>query len=299
MSDVVRLGGLHEGPVLACDSAPDGRTVVTCGLDQRIGVWDLDGEAPYILETGDVASCVRWLGGQKLAIGCADGHVCIYDLTTGERLRKLAHHTRVVNQLAGGQNGNFVSVGDDGRLNWWDERAASGRPAAFVATDFPLLSAAVCPVSAGRVYTSGIEPVVRAYEQRRSEDAVWKTQTGHRSGVTSLCTSAHGEEVCALGFDDSVSFYGQQAGQRLRRGFALPARNTGRLLARCAFVEDKRYVAAYGYVVDVTSEVVVSDELASLHAGAVIDTVYKEGSRQLLSTSADGTALVKTWEAGG
>ncbi|AGO11873.1 AaceriADR108Cp [[Ashbya] aceris (nom. inval.)] len=298
MSDVAILRGLHEGPVLACDPSPDGRTVVTCGLDQRIGIWDLEGDAPYILETGDFASCVRWLDGQKLAIGCADGQVCIYDLATGERLQKLVHHTRVVNQLTGGLNGTFASVGDDGRLNWWDERVADRRPAASVSTDFPLLTAAAFAAEGGRVYTSGIEPVVRAYEQRRSEGAVWETQTGHRSGVSSLCVSARGDEVCALGFDDSVSFYGQQAGQRLRRGLALPARNAGRLLARCAFIEDKRYVAAYGYVVDVTSEVVVSDELASLHTGAVVDTVYKEDTRQLLSTSMDGTALVKTWGAG-
>lgn len=75
----------HQGAVMELHFTPDGSQIFTCSTDSTLGLWDI---------------------------------------STGQRIKKLKGHTTFVNTVQGARRGPqiLVSGSDDGAIKMWDTR---------------------------------------------------------------------------------------------------------------------------------------------------------------------------------
>jgi WD40 repeat protein len=117
----------HTGPVTGVAMCPDGRTILSCGVDHTLRVWDII--------TGRT---VRVLVGHSAAVGCVavspDGHTAIsgdnqgtikvWNLATGGEIWTLTGHTDAMSAITFASDGlTALSGSNDGSLKLWDLKA--------------------------------------------------------------------------------------------------------------------------------------------------------------------------------
>jgi WD40 repeat protein/serine/threonine protein kinase len=119
-----------DAPALAFD--PEGRRLLTAGLDGRTRLWDLAGRAAAaaVTLTHPAAVCCAGFrpgGGGAFATGCEDGTARLWDAASGAPIGEpLAHRARV-DRLAFRPDGALVATGSpDGAVRLWC--AATGLP---------------------------------------------------------------------------------------------------------------------------------------------------------------------------
>lgn len=128
---VKRLEG-HNYRITSCSFSPDGKRIASTSDDGTARLWDLNsGEELMILNhqkwTGfnfrknRVTSCTFSPDSKYLATVCwRDKAIRIWDLETGEVLKKLEGHTRLVSSCAFSLDGKWLSSGSwDNSLRLW------------------------------------------------------------------------------------------------------------------------------------------------------------------------------------
>ena len=115
-----RGGGVH-----ALDFHPDGRRIAVAGKGV-VELWDIvKNENLYDLALEDHESWVYSLAfsrdGRKLAAGCGDRSIRIWDLSTRTELKRIEAHMGMVLAVAFSPDGTkLASSGDDSALKLWD-----------------------------------------------------------------------------------------------------------------------------------------------------------------------------------
>lgn len=102
----------------------DGRFVCSGSLDADVRVWDLqsldnefDRRSTWLLEGHDALVGHMQLRGTTLMTGASDGRICLWDLESGELVRRFNAHTNSVSALAYDDN-HIVSAGDEAIKVW-------------------------------------------------------------------------------------------------------------------------------------------------------------------------------------
>lgn len=125
-----RLSG-HGGPVMGVAVNPDNGAKLTASFDYSVGYWQAGDAghdaAPLWLEGHRAAaSSVAFLGDYRAVSGGDDYALLIWDLRTGQSLRRLEGHKGKVQSVAVSPDAKLIaSAGWDGRAGLWD--AATGR----------------------------------------------------------------------------------------------------------------------------------------------------------------------------
>ncbi|CCH44266.1 putative WD repeat-containing protein [Wickerhamomyces ciferrii] len=262
--------------------------------ERRVLLWNLPhvltpGQNPNYAEITGHKSAVtstRWLNNGNIASSSADTTVGIWDTETGQRIRKFAAHSLVVNEVDNDQS-LVASVGDDGIAFVWDEREKS-----YInnfKTDYPLLSVAF---HNNILFASGIEPIIRAWDIRSPMTPLYEIETQHTDSITSLSID---DNNLISKDDQTIRIYDPKIvpGTHIRPKIydGAPA-GTENLLIR-SVIKDNLIISGSGDKTVTAWDMTSGRLLRKLtgHTGTVIDVDEHNG--KIASSSVDGTVILR------
>ncbi|KAG8905753.1 hypothetical protein FRB99_008326 [Tulasnella sp. 403] len=125
---IVSLTGAHTAEILACRFNPSGQNIAAVSADRTVSLWrTYPPNTNYGHLTGLHKSAivdVQWsLISPSLYTVGADGNLCISNLTTGQRVKRVKAHRGVINALdriVTSGTELLATGGDDGYLRIWD-----------------------------------------------------------------------------------------------------------------------------------------------------------------------------------
>ena len=113
----------HTLRIVALAFTPDGRTLVSCGWDGRLGIWDVGGRKNLAFLRGHNNSfnqAVLSPDGSTIATGGDDSLVRLWNVARRQEIAVLQGHADNVNSLAFSQDGQWLaSASDDGTIRLW------------------------------------------------------------------------------------------------------------------------------------------------------------------------------------
>lgn len=279
---------------MAAKFSNEGDLIASGGMDKDIRIWRL----PHVSNFEDnpniglisghksAITSLRWLN-NEVVTSSADTTVGLWDIHTGSRLRKFSNHELVVNEVACFDN-LISSVSDDGNLLVWDK--LSKDPINSFKTDYPLLTVAF---HNSLIYTSGIEPVIRAWDLRFDNVPVFEIETKHNDSITSL--DLDDSNLISRSQDNTIRIYepkiipGNHIKPKIYDGSISGDEN---LLIRSIIRENIIYSGSADNTVtcwNLNSGALLKKIQG--HNGTVIDIDEHDG--KILSTSVDGTIILR------
>lgn len=111
----------HRDNLYQAKFSPDGRYIVSTGVDNA-RIWDAQtGEMLHFLEMGSAQPINFSPDGQQVVIGGGDGSARVWDIVTGELLLSLIGHERWVNVAIYSPDGKTIlTASRDGDVRLWD-----------------------------------------------------------------------------------------------------------------------------------------------------------------------------------
>jgi WD40 repeat protein len=203
---------LPEGPGRVCSAAfsPDNRVLATGNLTATVALHDLvERESLPLedsLEATSGALCLAFAAdGATLAVGQQDGHITLWESSTGFKRSTLEGHDGFVASLSMAQHGTtLASSGGDHSVRIWD--SASGRERFSIHSPGRTYAAlAISPD--GRLLALGdrVNPVVRIWDlATESERAVLRGPAG---AVVGVAISHDGATLAAADYKGFVTFW--------------------------------------------------------------------------------------------
>ncbi|EGW31267.1 uncharacterized protein SPAPADRAFT_56147 [Spathaspora passalidarum NRRL Y-27907] len=296
----------HQGTVYCTKFNHEGTKIASGGHDKTIQLWNLptsteDPDPNYLELLGHKGSVisVSWLFDDgTLVSGSADSTIGFWDVFTGRRLRKCTGHEGVINQVTTCSD-HVVSVGDDGKLLFWDIRFKD--PVANVQTKYPLLSC-VFNHKGNTVYTSGIDPAITAYDVRVLNKPLWKEENGNHSSVTSLAISKDDTMLLSRSMNGAILTYNASdiVPTNIPRvnthGYIGAPSGKENLLIRACFSNDNIRIVSGSEDAHVTEWDLGSHEIIGKyngHEGAVVDVDYHPDQKIVVSCSTDSRVIVR------
>lgn len=142
--------------------------------------------------------CVTFIDNQKLAAGGLDGCVYIWDLRSGQLLKRLCGHTQPIWRVAVlPAEGLVASSSMDNTVVIWDWQRGKQ------VTVMPGLAVASCPTKGLFAVSSGTEPVVLQLWEARSSHVV-ASQKVEEQNIMDMAFSADGKYLVTVGNGKSV-----------------------------------------------------------------------------------------------
>jgi len=208
---IISLAGAHSGEILSCRFDPTGQNIAACSTDRSISLWRT--YAPntnYGLLSSHARAPIldlQWsLFSPLIYSVSADHTLCMTDVTTGQRVRKIRAHREIINTLdrtiAGSGTELLATGSDDGTVKIWEGGdEASKQPVATFEIGCPVT--AVCWNKEGNaVYIGAIDNEVHIYDLRKGAETA--TLTGHTNTPTSLALSPNGSYLLSPSFSSQT-----------------------------------------------------------------------------------------------
>lgn len=199
----VRTLNSHTSPVVAIALTPDGQTLVTCGQDGTIKLWDL---ATRKLQgmlgsgSGAVMAVALTPDGQTLISGSHGGSIDLWQLETGERVATLVGHNQPVRSLALSPDGlTLISGGSDQKINFW--HLAQRTLYHTIATHTTIYSLAVHPRQPLLV-SGGYDRTIQLWDL--GTGARLQTLHWHLGAVYAIALSPNGQWLAGGGYEGTI-----------------------------------------------------------------------------------------------
>jgi Prp8 binding protein len=223
--------------------------LATASFDKTICLWRVFGETcenfsvlkghkNAVLDLACLAAATSHLA----SVG-ADAALCLWDVETGARVRRVIEHRAVVNAVAA--SGDVVAtVSDDCAAKIWDSRS---RSAAFaVPHRFPLTAVAFGGNSHA-LLTGGVDGIVRMIDLRKDSSVVFEL-VGHDDLVCGLAVNPLGTHLISNSFDCTLREWDIRpycaSSSRQTLTYMGHGASTDKNLLRCAWSPDGQRVTA-------------------------------------------------------
>lgn len=244
-SPTLQLTG-HTGSVYAVAYSPNGDTLCSASFDTTCLLWnhhhredDNDGRQCYnnfnVLQGGHknaVLDCA-WNTNDAIVTCSADKTVQLWDVATGQRVRKWKHHDGIVNAVSAVSGRALVaSVSDDGSCKLWDARHK--QPTSTLTTDYPVLAVALNDTD--QVFTAGIENMIHCWDVKMSRKVY--SLKGHTDTITGLSVHPRGTHLLSNSMDQTLRTWDIQPycpGKRQCKTFVGHKHGAERGLLKCAW----------------------------------------------------------------
>ncbi|KAJ1449573.1 WD40-repeat-containing domain protein [Pelagophyceae sp. CCMP2097] len=291
----------HSGAVLCVRYTANGAHCVSCGADRTVKLWNPDREAPstggLLIKTyagghsKEVACVAVSQDSARIASGGGDTVSVIWDVSTGQVVRKLEGHTGRVNGIsfAAPHHALAITASYDKTAKLWDLRS-QGTRALQTITDFRDSVTAVGLVGAHTIIASSVDGCVRQFDIRKGEVRA----DDFKVPVTSVCVSHDGLCAAASCLDNSVRLVELKTGAQLN-SYASHA-HVAYSLEAC-FSHDDAYVVSGSEDGRVVAwklvEADVAFELGHAHKKATASLSWHPTLPKVLVASFDGS--VSLW----
>lgn len=171
---------------------------------KKIVLWNTYGEVKnYGIIKGHTNAVmeIHWSRDSRQIFSCsADKSVGIFDVQSGERVRRWRGHSAIVNSCQAARRGPeiVVSGSDDHTVKIWDPRSKE----AVTSFEHDYQVTSVCFSDAGdTVYSAGIDNVIKVWDVRKNQTAY--TLEGHQDTVTGLRLSPDGSYMLSNSMDNT------------------------------------------------------------------------------------------------
>lgn len=271
----------HEGPVHSVKFNPSGNYLASASHDKLILLWEVYGECRNTLalkgHQSDVLDLQWSREGDFIFSASADKTGAVFDVETGDRIKRMRGHTACVNSVSATRRGEQVvaTASDDCSAMIWDLRAK--QPVHTLESEYQLLSIAFND-DGTQLFTGGIEEDIKCYDIRTGK--VVMVLPSHTDSVTGLSLSPDGSFLLSNGMDQVVKGWDVRpyvATSRHVRQFDGLTHDFQKNMLRCSWSPDGTRISAgssdsYVYVWDwQTSRVLYK---LPGHAGAVSEVVF-------------------------
>jgi WD40 repeat protein/tRNA A-37 threonylcarbamoyl transferase component Bud32 len=201
-----------DAPFDAVRFVPGSHFLLAAGRDQKVRLWDVDGEREmFRLEghTDEVHGLAVTSDGQRAVTGSSDKRLGVWDLGTGKLIRWLEGHEGTVLSVAiAPGDRTAVSSGADGTIRVWDLEAG-----ALIATSAKvptrLVSGDLSPD--GKTFVCGADDqLVRLFSVATGE--LLRTLEGHATRVFSAVFSPDGQKVLSASADGTMRIFSADTG---------------------------------------------------------------------------------------
>lgn len=206
----------HENSVVSIAVNPNGKTIVSCGGDRTIKVWDLSkGEVISTLKGHSQKVNVVAISpdGKTLVSGSDDNNIKVWNLTTGKEIHTIEGHSDSVHALAISLDGKtLVSGSDDKTVKVWN--LGTGRLIrTFIGHTFWVRSVTISPDN--RTVASGsFDKTIKIWTLTK-ENAI-RTLTGNSETVTAVAISPDGTILASASRDRTIKLWSLATGKRIR-----------------------------------------------------------------------------------
>jgi WD40 repeat protein len=287
----------HQNGVVTASFSPDGKNVVSGGLDNTARVWDAftGKEISQIAHNDSVWSVAFSPDGKYVISGSHDNTARVWDAFTGKEISRMTHNDSVWS-VAFSPNGKYVtSGGGDGTARVWNPN--TGQEISRVTHNNFVYSVAFSPdnkyvVSASSDHTARVWDAITGRELAR---------TIHDGIVTSAKFSPNGEFAVSASWDRTVRLWDFNEKKEISR--ITYNENVGTII----FSPDNKYVISGGW--DNTAHVwdaISKKEVASImHDGDVHSVAFSPDSKYVASEGCEKLTIlflcyqssVRVWEA--
>lgn len=281
----------HAGSVQDAVFSPDGRRVLTAGLDGAARVWDVEsGEAVMTFSQEYKLTLVRFSpDGNVAATAGSDQLVRLWNVQQGVATGSALSHDGRINAVEFSPDGSrLITASDDGTAQLWLVRDASraGPPLRHAAA---VKQARFSP-DGTQVVTLGADRIAQVWDAQYSAAA--GPALRHAAEVVAVDFSPDGRRL-ATAAGDQVQVWDMASGRA-----AGPPLQHGGMVSVVRFSPDGLRIASAGQdhavrLWEAASASRLSEPL--MHEGAVNALAFSDDGLRLLSASADGTA--RLWDA--
>lgn len=295
MAPTMALTG-HEGEIYGAQFSPDGTCLASAGYDMKIFFWNVFGECENFSvlsgHTGAIMD-VHFNSDSTHLFTCAtDKTVRVWDMETGECLRKFKSHTDFVNSCHPARRGPELvcSGGDDGFIIVHDLRKKDAVFKIEIQNNYQV-TAITFNDTAEQIISGGIDNVLKVWDLRRNE--IVYHMVGHSDTVTGLRLNPEGTHVLSNSMDCTARMWDIRpfaSTQRCLKTFTGHQHNFEKNLLKCAWSHDGTKVSCgssdrFTHVWDVSSKNLVY-KLPG-HQGSVNAVDFHPAQPILLSAGSD------------
>jgi Prp8 binding protein len=238
----------HEGEIFTTEFHPEGQYLASSGFDRRIYIWSVYGECENLSvmsgHTGAVMELHFTPDALNIFTASTDHTLGLWDLPTGQRIKKYKGHTTFVNSVQGARRGPqlMVSGSDDTTIKLWDIRK---KQAITTFNSNYQVTAVEFNDTAEQIFSGGIDNDIKVWDIRNHE--VIYTLKGHTDTITGLSLSPDGSYLLSNSMDNSLRIwdvrpYAPQ--ERCVKVFTGHQHNFEKNLLRCAWSKDGAKVSA-------------------------------------------------------
>jgi WD40 repeat protein len=264
--------------------SPDGKSVVSGGLDGTVVLWDVArGKEIARMTHEDWVYSVAFSPDGAYVLSAGNLMVCVWEVPSGSKIACMLHENDVTSATIS-PDGNYVASAA-GRIAYvWN--AATGTQVSHV-THEDVVSAIAFRADAKTVVSGSLDGTALLWEAATGEEI---SRFFHDGGVHSLAVSPDSRYVAAGGLDAMARVWEASTGREISAAEHYDS------VSVLAFSQDSSRVISAGAFTAQVWDVATGEELSRWsHNGAVLSVTFSPNGGYAASASLDGT--VRVWEA--
>ena len=283
----------HGAPVFGADISPDGRFLVSGGMDGVVRLWDAESGAEirsFLGHTERVSACTFSPDGSRILSTSSDQSLKLWDAGTGNEIRSFLGHTDGVSACAFSPNGfRILSASSDRSLKLWDAESGAEIRSFLGHTDG--VSACAFSPDGSRILSASLDHSLKLWDTESSAEIY--CFLGHTDGVRACKFSSDGAGILSCSNDHSLKLWQTESGNEIRCFLG----HVGGVLA-CAFSPDGSRIVSASYdqslkLWDAVSGAEIRSYLG--HTKWVLACAFSPDGCHILSASFDHA--LRLWDA--